>query len=79
MGACNPPLAHRALQADPEVGLMLPCNVTVEASPSGGTLVRIADPEMMMLAGKADNPVLRSVASEARVKLARVAKNLATR
>src|SRR5688572_12107575 len=44
LGACNPALAYRALSSAPEVGLLLPCNVTVEARPEGGTLVRLIDP-----------------------------------
>jgi len=79
LGACNPPLAHRALSADASIGLMLPCNVTVEASPDGFTLVRIADPESMMMVGEfANNPALREVAQEARARLLRVAQALNT-
>ena len=44
LGACNPPLGHKALTNDPRVGLMLPGNVTVEAVPEGGSFVRIANP-----------------------------------
>ena len=77
LGACNPPLAHRALQTDPVVGLMLPCNVTVEADPLGGSLVRIANPEMMMTVGTLENnEELQQVASTARAKLERVAEAL---
>ena len=77
LGACNPPLAHRSLSADPLVGLMLPCNVTVEEDPAGGSIVRIANPEMMMQAGSlGGNPELAAVASEARSRLERVAGKL---
>lgn len=78
LGACNPPLAHKALSHDPEVGLMLPCNVTVEAAPDGnGTITRIADPAVMLTAGGfADDPVLQEVAGEARSRLARAAAAL---
>lgn len=78
LGACNPPLAHRALSHNAEVGLLLPCNVTVEVAPSGeGCTVRIADPKMMMSAGQfGDDPTLASVAQEARDRLARVATAL---
>ena len=77
MGACNPPLAHRALDANAEVGLMLPCNVTVEEQQDGESLVRIANPKMMMNAGKlGDNMELREVAQEAYFKLERVAQKL---
>lgn len=74
LGACNPPLAHRALSAEGAVGLMLPCNVTVEADPQGGSLARIANPEtMMQVSGLQNNPTLGEVAAEARTRLERVA------
>jgi uncharacterized protein (DUF302 family) len=77
LGACNPPLAHRALSTESVVGLMLPCNVTVEADPQGGALARIANPEMMMQVGALkDNHTLREVAAEARTRLERVANSL---
>jgi uncharacterized protein (DUF302 family) len=77
MGACNPPLAHRALQADPAVGVMLPCNVTVEQD-GQGALVSIANPEMMLSAGQmAENPQIREVAAEARARLESVQASLA--
>lgn len=77
LGACNPPLAHRALSADPEVGLMLPCNVTVEEEPDGSSLARIANPVMMMTAGNlGKNPALVEVAEAAFAKLDRVANSL---
>ncbi len=77
LGACNPPLAHRALSHDAQAGLMLPCNITVEANPEGGSIVRIADPDVMLGAGGLDqDAVLREVASEARAKLERVAQFL---
>ena len=44
LGACNPPLAHKALSNRPDAGLMLPCNVIVEATGEDSTLVRIVDP-----------------------------------
>ncbi len=74
LGACNPPLAHTALSHMPEVGLMLPCNVTVEAEPAGGSTVRIGDPEgFMENMGYGQDPVLREVGEEARQRLLRVA------
>jgi uncharacterized protein (DUF302 family) len=76
LGACNPPLAHRALSNRPDAGLMLPCNVVVEES-GGGTLVRIVDPAAMMQAGGlAGDPVLQEVGAEAEVRLKRVAEAL---
>lgn len=76
LGACNPPLAHKALSSRPEVGLMLPCNVVVE-SVEGGTLVRIIDPHAMMNAGGfGDDAALQEVGGEAAVRLKRVAEAL---
>ncbi len=77
LGACNPALAHRALSQDAVVGLMLPCNVTVEANPAGGSIARIANPEMMLSVGSLQgNPALLEVARQARSKLERVAEAL---
>ncbi len=76
LGACNPPLAHKALSARPDAGLMLPCNVVVEEVDSG-TLVRIVDAAAMMQAGGLDgDPVLKEVGSEAEARLKRVAEAL---
>jgi uncharacterized protein (DUF302 family) len=77
LGACNPPLAHRALSADPEVGLMLPCNVTVESTGMDDTTVRIADPVVMLTVGTlGDNAALVDIARDARTRLERVAQSL---
>ncbi|HEX6542384.1 MAG TPA: DUF302 domain-containing protein, partial [Ktedonobacterales bacterium] len=76
LGACNPPLAHRALSTEREIGLLLPCNVVVRATETGSR-VDIADPVAMM--SIVDNPAVESVASEARQKLQRVVEALATR
>ena len=76
LGACNPPLAHKALSNRPDAGLMLPCNVIVEEN-DGGTLVRIVDPVAMMQAGGFDgDPVLKEVGGEAEIRLKRVAEAL---
>lgn len=78
LGACNPPLAFKALSTDPLMGLMLPCNVTVEADPQGGALARLVNPETMLATGNLrQNETLRSVAEEARARLERVACDLA--
>ncbi|TFG51506.1 MAG: DUF302 domain-containing protein [Gemmatimonadales bacterium] len=78
LGACNPVLAHRALNHSAEVGLMLPCNVTVEALPEGGSIVRIGDPTVLMKVGNLDSdPVVREIADEAHARLERVAAALA--
>lgn len=73
LGACNPPLAHRALSARPEVGLLLPCNVIVYEE-GEGTVVNIVDPLAMFQF--VDAPELASVADEARQRLQRVAGTL---
>lgn len=70
LGACNPPFAHRALGADLEVGLMLPCNVIVYELGPDSTKVVAIDPERAM-AGH-DAPELQALATEVRAKLARV-------
>jgi uncharacterized protein (DUF302 family) len=74
LGACNPTLSHRALIAAPEVGLLLPCNVTVSQEGEGVIAVSIVDPIAML--GVVKHPELESVASEARTKLERVAASL---
>ena len=77
IGACNPPLAHRALSIEPAVGLMLPCNVTVEDDNNGGSIIRLLNPKMIVSFGKLkDNPELVSVAEEAFEKIQRIASSL---
>jgi uncharacterized protein (DUF302 family) len=68
LGACNPSLAHRALQTDLDIGLLLPCNVIVYETNSGSTVAAI-DPLSML--GIVDNPDLEDVAREARTRLER--------
>lgn len=76
LGACNPSLAHKALTTEPNIGLMLPCNVVVRAE-GGQTRVDFADPVAML--GVARNTDLTAVASEARQRLQRVSAALAER
>ena len=74
LGACNPPLAYRALMAVPEIGLLLPCNVTVAEADDGSIEVALIDPISMM--GFIAHPDLEPIAEEARARLERVAKSL---
>ena len=77
LGACNPQLAHKALSTRADVGMMLPCNVTVESAGAGESVVRIADPGMMMTVGDlGEVEELRQVGGEARSRLMRVAEAL---
>jgi uncharacterized protein (DUF302 family) len=76
LGACNPPLAYQALQNEPLVGLLLPCNVTVEET-EAGSLVSIVNPEAMLgIQPLTQNEKICEVAAEARTRLERVAKSL---
>ncbi|MFH1532733.1 MAG: DUF302 domain-containing protein [Pseudomonadota bacterium] len=75
LGACNPPLAYKTLQADPMIGLMLPCNVVVRQE-GGDVVVSIVDPMAMLdVTGNAD---LKAVACEAAGRLKRVRDALTT-
>jgi uncharacterized protein (DUF302 family) len=77
LGACNPPLAFNAITADPSVGLVLPCNVTVEWISDGRTGVRLTDPEALLGNVVLDGaPELTSVAHDARRRMLRVANSL---
>lgn len=77
LGACNPPLAHKALQSEPLIGLMLPCNVTVEEF-EGGTKVNLINPKAMLLSNSliAENEALIEIASDAYQRIERVAEAL---
>ncbi len=74
LGACNPPLAHRALTAAPEVGLLLPCNITVSQIQEGQIEVGLIDPISMLRV--VPNPELEPIAQDARARLERVAAAL---
>jgi uncharacterized protein (DUF302 family) len=74
LGACNPNLAYQALTLAPEVGLLLPCNVTVAQADGDTVEISIVDPQGMM--GFVNNPALLPIASAAREKLLHVAESL---
>jgi uncharacterized protein (DUF302 family) len=77
LGACNPHLAYRALSADSSIGIMLPCNVTVEALSDTESSVQIANPEFMLAVGDfSNNPDITEVAGQAAEKLRRVSELL---
>jgi uncharacterized protein (DUF302 family) len=68
LGACNPALAHGALEADPSVGALLPCNVVLRDD-HGETIVEVMDP--LAVLGIVDDPRIKPVATEARARLVR--------
>lgn len=74
LGACNPPLAHQALETQLDIGLLLPCNVIVYETDNGSSMVSILDPLSML--GVVENPKLDPVAEEARNRLRRVNESL---
>lgn len=74
LGACNPPLARQALEAEGQIGLLLPCNVVVQEIGSGRVSVSIADPKAMFTL--VDNPAVVPVAEEAERRLRRVIQAL---
>ncbi|MGZ3611802.1 MAG: DUF302 domain-containing protein [Ktedonobacteraceae bacterium] len=73
LGACNPPLAYRALKQEQDIGLLLPCNVVVR-SEGKGSHVEVADPQAML--GIVGNEELNAVAEEAKLRLQRVVASL---
>jgi uncharacterized protein (DUF302 family) len=76
LGACNPPLAHRALEAEPELGVLLPCNVVIYQE-QGQTHVAAVDAERML--SIVGNDELASTASEVRTRLQAVVERVAGR
>ncbi len=69
LGACNPPLAHKALQAEPEIGLLLPCNVIVYEQSEKRSVVAAVDPGSMV--SVTANPRLAEIANDAKARLER--------
>jgi len=74
LGACNPVLAHRALSVNSDVGLLLPCNVTVQEA--GDEIIVTAVEPMQMLEVLKEDSAVQAVASEARIKLEKVISSL---
>ncbi len=70
LGACNPPLAHQAVTAVPEIGLLLPCNVLVREDDEGKVHVSFMDPGSVL--GLVDNPDVEPLAGQVKEKLERV-------
>jgi len=75
LGACNPPLAHKALSAEEQVGLLLPCNVIVyQGAEEGSSVVAVLDPRAQLAV--AGNPVLDELGAEVLSRMERVLANL---
>ena len=71
LGACNPPLAHKAITADPDIGLLLPCNVVVREETNGQVTIGFMDPIAVLKL--TDNPGITELAKDVRARLDRVA------
>jgi uncharacterized protein (DUF302 family) len=77
LGACNPPLAFSAINADPAVGLLLPCNVTIESNGEHRTMVRLTNPEALLATASLEtSSEMASVARDASDRMSRVRNTL---
>jgi len=74
LGACNPPLAHKAITADPDIGLLLPCNAVVREDAAGKIIVGFMDPIAVLKL--TDNPGIAEIAKDVRARLERVRDQL---
>lgn len=74
LGACNPQFAHQAIEAEPQIGALLPCNVLVRIDASGETIVEIMDPRAVLQL--VDRPEIAEIAAQVRTRLERVLASL---
>ena len=74
LGACNPQFAHRAIEAEPQIGALLPCNVVVRQDGAGKTIVEIMDPRAVLQL--VDRPEIADIAAQVRSRLERVLASL---
>jgi uncharacterized protein (DUF302 family) len=76
LGACNPQLAHRVLEIEPDIGLLLPCNVVIREEPNGSITVSFMDP--LSVLNIVNNPKVTEIAQEVRKRLEKVRDSLST-
>lgn len=74
LGACNPPLANQVLEIDPDIGMLLPCNVVVREEENGSITVAFLDPKAIL--GLVEKPAIESIAMQVRAKLENVKNSL---
>jgi len=74
LGACNPHLAHQAIDAEPDIGLLLPCNVMLREEDNGDITIGFMDPVAVL--GMIDNPKIGEVAPQVKAKMEKVAASL---